>query len=138
MRWLLSLLGLELFELGESAFTVGDIFGAVLLVGIALWIGGWSQQVSVHLAYRRVRDHGLRQALATFTRYVVIVAGTLFALRVIGFDLTTLTVFAASLGVGIGFGMQSIVNNVLTGLLLLAERPLRVGKFVEIGTNLGR
>jgi potassium efflux system protein len=107
------------------------------LVAAVLWIGGWSQQVSYQLAYRKIRDQGLRQALATFTQYVVIVAGVLLALRIIGFDLTTLTVFAASLGVGIGFGMQNIVNNFISGILLLAERPLRIGDYVSIGPHQG-
>ena len=67
----------------------------------------------------------------------MIVAGVLLALKLVGFDLTTLTVFAASLGVGIGFGMQNIVNNFVSGLLLLGERPLRVGDFVTIGEHQG-
>jgi potassium efflux system protein len=137
VRWVLTLARTELFQLGTTPFTAGDILLTLLLVGAALWVGGWSQQVSYRLAYRRVRDLGLRQALATFTRYVVIVAGVLLALSVIGFDLTALTVFAASLGVGIGFGLQNIVNNFISGILLLAERPLRIGDFVSIGANDG-
>jgi len=138
VRWLRGLLGIELFRIGEAAFTPGDILVALLLVAAALWIGGWSQQVSYHLAYRNVRDAGLRRALAVFTQYVVILAGVILALTIIGFDLTTLTVFAASLGVGIGFGLQSIVNNFLSGLVLLGERPLRIGDFVSIGENQGQ
>ena len=137
VRWLLGLLNTPLFRLGESAFTVTDILLAVVLVASVFYVGGWSQQVSYNLAYRRVRDAGLRQALATFTQYVIIVAGVLLALRIIGFDITTLTVFAASLGVGIGFGLQNIINNFVSGVLLLAERPLKVGDFVSIGSNLG-
>ncbi len=137
VRWVLGVVNTGLFELGESAFTIADILLAVVLVGSVFYIGGWSQQVSYNIAYRGVRDAGLRQALATFTQYVVIVAGVLLAMKIIGFDLTTLTVFAASLGVGIGFGLQNIINNFVSGILLLAERPLRVGDFVSIGSNLG-
>ena len=137
VRWLLALIDTPLLKLGESAFTIADILLAVVLVASVFYIGGWSQQVSYNLAYRRVRDAGLRQALATFTQYVIIVAGVLLVLRIIGFDITTLTVFAASLGVGIGFGLQNIINNFVSGVLLLAERPLKVGDFVSIGSNLG-
>lgn len=137
VRWAQGLVNTVLFRIGEAPFTVGDILTALILVAAALWVGGWSQQVSYQLAYRRVRDQGLRQALATFTQYVVIVAGVLLALKIIGFDLTTLTVFAASLGVGIGFGMQNIVNNFISGILLLAERPLRIGDYVSIGPHQG-
>lgn len=97
----------------------------VVLVGLAFWIGGWSQQVS-NLALTKVRDLGIRQSLSTFVQYVVVVLGLLLTLKVIGLDLTALTVFAASVGVGIGFGLQNIVNNFISGVLLLAERPLRV------------
>ena len=137
VRGFLAAIRTPIFRLGESAFTIADVLLVVILVAGAFYIGGWSQQVSYNLTYRRIRDAGLRQALATFTQYVVIVAGVLLALKVIGFDLTTLTVFAASLGVGIGFGLQNIINNFVSGILLLAERPLKVGDFVSIGSNLG-
>ena len=55
----------------------------------------------------------------------------------IGLDLTALTVFAASIGVGIGFGLQNVVNNFISGILLLAERPLRVTDIVTIGGETG-
>jgi potassium efflux system protein len=137
VRWFLGVVETPLFNLGDSAFAIADVLLALVLVASVFYIGGWSQQVSYNLAYRRVRDAGLRQALATFTQYVIIVAGVLLALRIIGFDITTLTVFAASLGVGIGFGLQNIINNFVSGVLLLAERPLKVGDFVSIGSNLG-
>ena len=102
-----------------------------------LWIGAWSRQVSLELAFARVRDHGLRHALATLIQYLVICCGVLLALQVIGLDLTTLMVFTASLGVGIGFGLQNIVNNFVSGILLLVERPLRVGDFVTVSGHEG-
>jgi potassium efflux system protein len=137
LRWFLDVIETQLFTLGERVFTIGDLLISLVLVGVIFWIGGWTKQVSYQLAYRRIRDLGLRQALATFTQYVVIVIGVLLALSVIGFDLTTLTVFLASLGVGIGFGLQNIVNNFLSGILLLAERPLVIGDFVSIGPHKG-
>lgn len=137
VRWLGHALHRELFKVGQAAFTPADGLAALFLVAAALWIGGWSQQVAYRLAYRRVRDAGLRRALATFTQYVVIVAGVLLSLRILGFNLTALAVFAASLGVGIGFGLQNIVNNFFSGLLLLGERPLRVGDYVRIGDEQG-
>lgn len=133
VRWLSAMLDTQLLDIGQARLAPADILAVLLLVGAALWIGGWTHQISYQLAYRRVRDLGLRRALSTFTQYLVIVAGVLLSLKIIGFDLTALTVFAASLGVGIGFGMQNIVNNFFSGLLLLGERPLRVGDYVSIG-----
>jgi potassium efflux system protein len=138
IRWIGGLLRTELVRIGAVSLSPADLVTVLLMVAAALWIAGWSQQVSYHLAYGRVRDLGLRRALATLTQYVVVVVGLLLALEAIGFDLTTLTIFAGALGVGIGFGLQNIVNNFVSGLLLLGERPLRVGDYVSIGTDEGR
>ncbi len=128
---------IELFTVGNTAFTVQNLFLGVLLVFLVFWVGGWSREVSYHVAYARLRDVGVRQSLSTFTQYVVIVLGLLVTLKVIGLDLTALTVLAAGLGVGIGFGLQNIVNNFLSGLILLAERPLRMGDVVSVGDQMG-
>ena len=137
IRELLSFGRVSVLTLGASALTVWDLCMTVVLVGLAFWIGGWSQQVSYNLALTKVRDLGIRQSLSTFVQYVVVVFGLLLTLKVIGLDLTALTVFAASVGVGIGFGLQNIVNNFISGVLLLAERPLRVSDTVTIGGETG-
>lgn len=124
-------------RLGQSALSLSDIVVTVVLVGLAFWVGGWSRQVSYNLALTRVRDLGIRQSLSTFVQYVVIVLGLLLTLKVVGLDLTALTVFAASVGVGIGFGLQNVVNNFISGILLLAERPLKVTDVVTIGGETG-
>ena len=123
--------------LGDSMLTVQNVVLAVIMVALVFWIGGWTQQISYNLALTRVRDLGIRQSLSTFVQYVVIVLGLLLTLKVIGLDLTALTVFAASVGVGIGFGMQNVVSNFISGILLLAERPLRVMDIVTIGADTG-
>jgi potassium efflux system protein len=126
-----------LISLGQSTLTVQNIAIAIVLVVVAFWIGGWSRHVSYNLALVRIQDLGIRHSLSIFVQYVVTVLGLLLALMLIGFDLTALTVFAASLGIGIGFGLQNVVNNFISGILLLAERPLRVGDRVTIGSATG-
>jgi potassium efflux system protein len=128
---------IPILTLGESSLRLTDLASAVVLVALAFWVGGWSRQVSYNLALTRVRDQGIRQSLSTFIQYVVIVSGLLLTLKVIGLDLTALTVFAASVGVGIGFGMQTVVNNFVSGILLLVERPLKVTDVVTIGGETG-
>ncbi|WP_295441178.1 mechanosensitive ion channel domain-containing protein [uncultured Thiodictyon sp.] len=127
----------SLFNAGHLTLTPRDLVIAGLLVGGAFWIGAWFRQVSFQLAYARVRDQGLRNALSIFTQYLVICCGVVLALKVIGLGLTTLLVFAASLGVGIGFGLQNIVNNFISGILLLVERPVRVGDIVTLSGHEG-
>ncbi|AUB80521.1 mechanosensitive ion channel domain-containing protein [Candidatus Thiodictyon syntrophicum] len=137
IRALLDWLAQPLVTAGHLSLTPWDLALSVLLVALAVATGPWVKQVSFQLAYGRVRDRGLRQALATLTQYVVMVCGVLLALEVSGLNLTTLLVFTASLGVGIGFGLQNIVNNFISGILLLVERPLRVGDVVTVGSHEG-
>ncbi len=137
VRDLIALAYLPMITLGESTLTLGGIILALVLVAVVFWIGGWSRNVTYNLAYTGVADTGVRQSLSTFTQYLVIVGGVLLTLLLIGFDLTTLTVFAASLGVGIGFGLQNIVNNFVSGVLVLAERPLRIDDRVTVGDRTG-
>jgi small-conductance mechanosensitive channel len=80
---------------------------------------------------------GVGDAIATFTRWVILIAGTLLALAALGIDTTKLTLVAGALSVGIGFGLQHVVNNFVSGLILIIERPVSVGDLVEIGPLIG-
>ena len=137
VRHLLAFGQAPVITLGQSTLTVEDIVIAVILGAIAFWLGGWSRQVSYNLALARIHDLSIRHSLSVFVQYVVTILGLVVALKLIGLDLTALTFFAASLGIGIGFGLQNVVNNFISGILLLAERPLRVGDTVTIGSATG-
>ena len=78
-------------------------------------------------------ETGVRVSIARLFHYFLIFIGFLVALFALGFEFTKLTVMLSALGVGIGFGLQSIVNNFVSGLILLFERPVRVGDFIELG-----
>jgi small-conductance mechanosensitive channel len=80
---------------------------------------------------------GVGYAIATFTRWVILIVGTLLALAALGIDTTKLTLVAGALSVGIGFGLQHVVNNFASGLILIVERPVSVGDLVEIGPLIG-
>ena len=82
-------------------------------------------------------DRGLRYTLGTVATYVVFVLGLLFSFDWIRVGLSQLQWTLAALGVGIGFGLQDIVSNFFSGLILLFERPLRVGDIVRVGDTLG-
>lgn len=131
IRWIPALLGATLFGLGETTVEVSDVLIALVLVLLVFWAGSWSRRVS-YRAYGRIQDHGIRQSLSTFTQYAVVVFGLMIVLRTIGIDLTALTIFAGALGIGIGFGLQNIASNFISGILLLIERPLRVSDTVTV------
>jgi small-conductance mechanosensitive channel len=81
---------------------------------------------------RRGVDVGLREALGAIARYLIMTLGTLVILQSAGIDLTSLNVLVGAIGVGLGFGLQNITSNFFSGLILLLERPLKIGDRVEI------
>ena len=122
----------KLFSVGSNEITLGPILLSFVLLWIVFWLGGWSRGISYRWVYAGIADQGVRHSLSIFTQYAVVIFGLLIALKSIGIDPTMLTVFAGALGVGIGFGMQNLVNNFISGILLLIERPVRTGDFAHI------
>ena len=86
---------------------------------------------------RRGFDIGMREALGAIVRYVIITLGALVILQSAGIDLTSLNVLVGAIGVGLGFGLQNITNNFFSGLILLFERPIKIGDRVEIAGVVG-
>jgi len=131
-------LGSTLFTIGKHAVTPLHLIGAAFLAFSVFYLGIWSRRLTYDLLYQQINDRGLRNSLSVFTQYAIIVIGLLLALNLLGIDLTSLTVFAGALGVGIGFGLQNIANNFISGLILLAERPVRTEDWVTTGEHQGR
>jgi len=83
--------------------------------------------------YARMRlPRGVPYALSTLTRYALLLVGFLVALGALGLDLTRITVLVSALGLGLGFGLQQIMNNFVSGLILLFERPVQVGDSIQM------
>ncbi len=122
-----------LFAVGGARITPG---GSVWMLGIlfAAWFASrWVQRGLER--YARHRPEVSRPALYALGRilhYLLIAIGISFALSAVGLDLTKIAFFASALGVGIGFGLQGVVNNFFSGLILLFERSLKIGDFVEL------
>jgi len=121
------------FNLGSQRISVGlAITSAGILYGS--FLASWTVQkllMDEVLARRRV-EAGVRVSIARLVHYVFIFVGFVLALLILGFEFTKLTIMLSALGVGIGFGLQSVVNNFVSGLILLFERPVRVGDFIEL------
>jgi potassium efflux system protein len=132
---LMQLLSFSLFTLGDSSqITVGNVLLSILIIWAVFWFGSWFRGVSYRWIYLKIKDLGLRNRLSVFTQYAVIILGLFLALKVIGIDPTALAVFAGAIGLGIGFGLQNIVNNFFSGILLLIQRPFRMGDLVKISS----
>jgi potassium efflux system protein len=132
VRYVPLALDATLFMAGTTAIKVKTFGLAALVLFVVIWGAGWSKQVSYRWVYTGVSDQGIRNSLSTFTQYFVVVLGLVLTMKIIGLDLTALTVFAGAMGVGIGFGMQQIVVNFISGILLLVERPLATTDLVNV------
>lgn len=117
--------------------TIGSLLGALLL--LALFLIGTRVIKRLLRRYLRTNQQANRSTLYTIERlvhYLLLTIGVLWALSVAGVPMAKMTVFAGAVGVGLGFGMQAIFNNFVSGLILLFERSLKVGDFVELSSGL--
>ncbi|MBV9642850.1 MAG: mechanosensitive ion channel, partial [Verrucomicrobia bacterium] len=80
---------------------------------------------------------GIPYAISTMLHYAILLVGFFVALGALGIDLTKLTILAGAFSVGIGFGLQNVINNFVSGLILLFERPIKVGDVIDVGGNVG-
>jgi small-conductance mechanosensitive channel len=116
--------------------------GDVLAFGVVVWVTvQLSRAVRALLeedVFARVRlGHGVALALSSLVHYAILLVGFMVGLGALGIDLTRITIIAGAVGVGVGFGLQNIVNNFVSGLILLFERPIQVGDSVQLGTLTG-
>jgi small-conductance mechanosensitive channel len=125
-------------ERGALNISVEDVLFFFLTLWVAYLLSAFLRFILEEDVYPRVGlARGLSYALSSLLHYAVITLGFLAGLAVLGFDLTRITVLAGAFGVGIGFGLQSVVNNFVSGLILLFERPIHVGDTIEAGDLLG-
>ncbi|MGI8786935.1 MAG: mechanosensitive ion channel domain-containing protein [Pyrinomonadaceae bacterium] len=123
---------------GSLSLSLGDVALFALTVWLAFAISRFVQFVLKEDVYPRVNlAGGVPYAISTMLHYVILVVGFVMAIAALGFDLTKFTILAGAFGVGLGFGLQTIVNNFVSGLILLFERPVTVGDTVQIGEHQG-
>ena len=126
-------------ERGSISTSVGDIVAFFLTVLGAYLLSAFIRFVLEEDVYPRTRvAEGQSYAVSSLLNYAILAIGFVVALAVLGFDMTKMTVLAGAFGVGIGFGLQSVVNNFVSGLILLFERPIHVGDTVQVGSLQGR
>jgi len=129
-----ALLGFELFKLGARQVTVQTLVLLLLLVTAVLVGSGYFRRVLVQRVLTRTSlEAGVRESVGAIARYVFVAIGLLVVFQTVGIDLSTLTVIAGALSVGIGFGLQTITNNLISGVIILFERPIKIGDHIEIG-----
>ena len=129
----INLLGATMFEINETPVTALGLLRVALILTVALWLSRIIRRAIQHVGERR---GGLNQSsLYTFGRlvhYLILTIGIIIGLSSIGIDFTKFALFASALGVGIGFGLQTLISNFVAGLIILFEKSLKVGDFVEL------
>ncbi len=126
------------FKVGELQISLGVVLMAIAVLYLSL-IVSWIIQalLDAEIMSRQGMEHGVKVAVKTLVHYSLILLGFLLAISVAGIDMSKFAILAGALGVGIGFGLQNIVNNFISGLILLFERPVKVGDTVSIDTQWG-
>lgn len=125
--------------LGSSSISFFSL-SVFLSCAMAVWVGSQigSRLVQFQLLVHTPLDAGARYAIGRITYYSLIIVGLLTAFQTIGVQLGSVTVLVGALGVGVGLGMQNMVSNFVSGLVVLLERPIQTGDFVEVGKGKGR
>ncbi len=125
---------IPLYSIGNTTITLGTMLYLTVLVVALFYITGILKRwVVERLLSRSQVDLGVRHAIGAIFRYVVVALGLIIILQTAGIDLSALTVLFGALGIGVGFGLQSITNNFVSGIILLLERPIKVGDRIEVG-----
>jgi small-conductance mechanosensitive channel len=120
----------------EVGITIGDVVASVLTFWLATLVSRFVRFLLEEDVYNRLRvAKGRPYAISTLIHYTILMLGFTLALVALGFDVNRFTLLAGAFGVGIGFGLQTIVNNFISGIILLTERPVEVGDTIAIGSG---
>ncbi len=133
-----NILDYRLFRIGQTQVTLASLLATLAILALT-WLAArlLRKLVSEKLFGKARVDPGVRYAIGRVVGYIVWVLGLIVALQPLGINATTLAVFGGAIGVGIGFGLQDIAKNFIAGLILLIERPIKVGDRIEIGQVIG-
>lgn len=131
-----NVLTFELFTIGERPISLLSFLIFFLIIAVTWTISRYVQKLFDRKMADRFKD-GADHTLRRLLHYTIIAIGLFIAVDFIGIDLTSLTVVASFLSVGIGFGLRNIASNFISGIILMIERPISVGDFVTIDDFLG-
>jgi potassium efflux system protein len=132
----LELLSTTLFEINEVPVTMLGLLRIVLILFIAWWLSKGIRNGLQRIGERRTAvSKSSLYTLGRIVHYIILIIGVIIGLSSIGIDFTKFALFASALGVGIGFGLQTLISNFVAGLIILFEKSLKVGDFVELASG---
>jgi len=138
VEFVLNLLNWEIFSLGEDSVTLGQVVVVTMTVVVALALAGWLIRKLSKRLLEKGRDANIVQ-LVNRVLWVALIAILFFTtLSMLNVPLGAFAFITGAIAIGIGFGAQNIINNFISGWILMGERPIRIGDLLEVDGNLGR
>jgi small-conductance mechanosensitive channel len=134
LQWLETALHWPLFTTAKTEFTPVMLIYLVVLLVLLFWSSRLLQRwLADGPLFRNRLDVSARHAASALARYLFLFLGLLFIVESAGVDLTTFKVLAGAIGIGVGFGMQNVVSNFIAGLIIMFERPVKIGDRIVVG-----
>jgi small-conductance mechanosensitive channel len=138
MEWLTKVMNWELLSLGETSVTIGQLVVALVTVAIALFLASWLIRQPTERLLKGDKDANLVQLIKKVLWAAVLAILFFTALGMLGVPLGAFAFISGAIAIGIGFGAQNIINNFISGWILIGERPIRIGDLLELNGTLGR
>lgn len=123
----------ELFVIGDTSVSIGRLIGLIFILAFFWWLSAVIEKTLRRVAERSgIIDESAVYALTRIARYIIWIVGSILGLIYIGFNLASLALVGGAIGVGIGFGLQNIFSNLISGVIILLEKTLKIGDFVDL------
>lgn len=133
LEWVKEILHYTFFSIGSANITLLTVISLVVLTFLLFYLSNKLRSLFISKVLGRTSLSKPAQiAVGTITRYLILVFGFLIILQLVGINLTALSVLAGAVGIGLGFGLQNITSNFISGLIILIERPIKIGDRVVI------
>ena len=127
-----------LYHIGDFTFTLGDIILFIFILLMTSWISKFILFIlKEQVFFKSKKQRDLSASISSLVKFAILTIGFIIAAIASGFPLDRITLLISAFGVGIGFGLQNIFNNLVSGIILVFERPLQVGDIIEVGQLLG-
>jgi small-conductance mechanosensitive channel len=133
-----SLLQEPLLQLNNSKISISSILVSIVIVVLTFLFSKRAGKFISQILKNKGVDSGVRDSIEKFSSYLIIAVGILFSLDNLGVSINSLAAVGAVLMVGIGFGLQNIAQNFISGIIILIERPIKVGDIIKVGSASGR
>ena len=129
---LISVLYFPWFRFSGGNITFVSTIAFIAFGSFILWAGRWSRELAYRWLFRNQEDLAARKSFSAFVQYGVLTIGMFLSLRVLGIDFTGMAVIFGGLAVGLGLGLKDFVSNIISGILMLIERPVREGDLISL------